>query len=165
MVTTVLWLWVIFIGSHAAVQKRIVVALALCNWNFISFTSKEVLHPIIIPVDIFLSVALLFHLWQSHTSYFQWCWVIWVTSSFIFTSGLPRWLHGKESACSVGAEDLGLIPGWGRSPGGRHGKSLQNSCLENPMDRGAWWVMIHVVTMSRTQLRTEHTCTFFTNLV
>ena len=42
---------------------------------------------------------------------------------------------GKESACSVG--DLGLIPALGRSPGGRHGKPLQCSCLENPMDRGA----------------------------
>ena len=35
--------------------------------------------------------------------------------------------------------DLGLIPGWGRSPGGGHGNPLQYSCLENPMDRGAWW--------------------------
>ena len=35
--------------------------------------------------------------------------------------------------------DAGLIPGWGRSPGGGHGNSLQYSCLENPMDREAWW--------------------------
>ena len=35
--------------------------------------------------------------------------------------------------------DVGLIPGSGRSPGGGHGKPLQYSCLENPMDRGAWW--------------------------
>ena len=34
--------------------------------------------------------------------------------------------------------DSGLIPGWGRSPGGGHGNSLQYSCLENPIDRGAW---------------------------
>ena len=34
--------------------------------------------------------------------------------------------------------DSGLIPGWGRSPGGGHGNSLQYSCLENPMDTGAW---------------------------
>ena len=33
----------------------------------------------------------------------------------------------------------GLIPGWGRAPGGGHGNPLQYSCLENPMDRGAWW--------------------------
>ena len=34
--------------------------------------------------------------------------------------------------------DVGSIPGWGRSPGGGHGDSLQDSCLKNPMDRGAW---------------------------
>ena len=50
-------------------------------------------------------------------------------------SGLPRWLSGKESACNEG--DLGLIPRWGRSPGGGHGHPLQYSCLENPMDRGS----------------------------
>ena len=42
----------------------------------------------------------------------------------------------SESACNVG--DLGLIPGWGRSPGGGHGNPLQYSCLENSMDRGTW---------------------------
>ena len=36
-------------------------------------------------------------------------------------------------------KDMGLIPGSGRSPGGGHGNPLQYSCLENPMDRGAWW--------------------------
>ena len=46
----------------------------------------------------------------------------------------------KESACNAGdIRDTGLIPGSGRSPGGGHGNPLQNSCLENPMDRGAWW--------------------------
>ena len=43
-------------------------------------------------------------------------------------------------ANSGGARDMGLIPGLGRSPGGRHGHPLQYSCLENPADRGAWWV-------------------------
>ena len=42
---------------------------------------------------------------------------------------------GKESACNVG--DLGSIPGLGRSPGEVNGNPLQDSCLENPMDRGA----------------------------
>ena len=46
--------------------------------------------------------------------------------------------------------DVCLIPGLGRSPGGRHGKPLQYSCLENPMDRGAWWATVHRVTMSQT---------------
>ena len=53
-------------------------------------------------------------------------------------AGLPRWLSGKESACSAGAVgDTGSVPGWGRSPGGGHGNPLQYSCLENPMDREA----------------------------
>ena len=50
---------------------------------------------------------------------------------------------GKESTCSAG--DLGLIPGSGRSPGEGKGYPLQYSCLENPMDRWAWWSRVHVV--------------------
>ena len=41
--------------------------------------------------------------------------------------------------------DLGLIPGSGKSPGGEHSNPLQYSCLENPMDRGAWWATVHGV--------------------
>ena len=44
------------------------------------------------------------------------------------------------------AGDTGSIPGLGRSPGGGNGKPLQNSCLENPMDRGAWWTIVYRVT-------------------
>ena len=50
--------------------------------------------------------------------------------------GFPAGLDGKESACI--ARDPGLIPGLGRSPGEGNGSPLQYSCLENPMDRGAW---------------------------
>ena len=50
--------------------------------------------------------------------------------------GFPRGSDGKESACDVG--DQGSIPGSGRYPGEGHGNPLQYSCLENPMDRGAW---------------------------
>ena len=46
--------------------------------------------------------------------------------------------------------DVGLIPGSGRSPGGGHGNPLQYSCLENPMDREAWWATVHRVTKSWT---------------
>ena len=59
---------------------------------------------------------------------------------------LPRWLSGKESACQAG--DVGSIPGSGRSPGGGHGNPFQYSCLENPMDRGAWWATVHGVAES-----------------
>ena len=48
--------------------------------------------------------------------------------------------------------DLGSIPGLGRSPGGGHGNPLQCSCLENPMDRGAWWATVHRVARSQTRL-------------
>jgi len=57
--------------------------------------------------------------------------------------GLPRWLSGKEFACSAG--ELGLIPGLGRSPGEGNGNSLQYSSLENLLDRGTWWTRVHGV--------------------
>ena len=57
------------------------------------------------------------------------------------------------SAKAGGIRDAGLIPGLGRSPGGVHGNPLQYSSLENPMDRGAWWPTVHVVTKSRTRLK------------
>ena len=44
--------------------------------------------------------------------------------------------------------DTGLIPGWGRYPEGGHGNPLQYSCLENPMDRGAWWAAVPMVAKS-----------------
>ena len=47
--------------------------------------------------------------------------------------------------------DVGSIPGLGRSPGRGHGNLLQYSCLENPMDRGAWWATVHGVAKSWTQ--------------
>ena len=57
---------------------------------------------------------------------------------------------GKEFACN--AEDLGSIPGLGRFRGVGNGNSLQNSCLENPTDREAWWVIVHGVAKSQTRL-------------
>ena len=48
------------------------------------------------------------------------------------------------------AGDVGLIPGSGRSPGGGHGSALQCSCLENPMDGGAWRAAVHGVAESST---------------
>ena len=62
--------------------------------------------------------------------------------------GFPSGSDGKESAGNVG--DLGLIPGLGRSPGGGRGNPLQYSCLESPMDRGAWSTTAHGVTESDT---------------
>ena len=64
--------------------------------------------------------------------------------------GFPGDSEVKASACNEG--DLGFMPGSGRPPGEGNGNLLQYSCLENPMDRGAWWATVHGVTKSRTQL-------------
>ena len=58
--------------------------------------------------------------------------------------GFPGGSVGKESACEVG--DPGSILGLGRFPGEEHGNSVQYSCLENPMDTGAWRATVHGVT-------------------
>ena len=49
--------------------------------------------------------------------------------------------------------DVGSIPGSEKSPGGGNGNPPQYSCLENPMDKGAWWATVHGVTKSQTQLK------------
>ena len=62
----------------------------------------------------------------------------------------PGGSDGKESAYIAG--DLGSIPGLGRSPGEGNANPLQYSCLENPMDRGAWRATVLGITKSQTQL-------------
>ena len=63
-------------------------------------------------------------------------------------------VHGKKSACNTGdIRNAGSIPGPGRSPGGGHDNPLQYSCLENPLDRGAWRATVHGVAKSGTQLK------------
>ena len=65
--------------------------------------------------------------------------------------GLPRYCCGKESSCYGGdAGDAGLILGSGRSPGKGNGNILQYSCLEDPMDRRAWWATVHGVPKIQT---------------
>ena len=64
--------------------------------------------------------------------------------------GFPGSSEGKVSDCNAG--DPGSIPGAGISPGGRNGSPLQYSCLENSMDRGAWWATVHGVAKSWTRL-------------
>ena len=60
----------------------------------------------------------------------------------------------KNLPANVGdITDAGSIPGSGRSPGGGHGNPPQYSCLENPMDKGAWSVTVHRVAKSWTQLK------------
>ena len=72
------------------------------------------------------------------------------TIRYHLTPGFPGGSDGKESAYNAG--DPGSIPGSGRSPGEGNGNPLQYSCLENPMDRGAWWATVHGVAKNRTRL-------------
>ena len=95
-------------------------------------------------------------------------------------SAVPRWPHRAHSrnllavytdlpmtflggsdgrASAYNARDLGSIPGLGRSPGEGNGNPLPYSCLENPMDGGAWWALVHGVAKSQTRL-SDFTFTF-----
>ena len=71
----------------------------------------------------------------------------------VITTELPWWLSGKESTCNAGVG--GSVPVLGRTPGGGHSYLLQYSCLETPVDRGAWWATVHRVAKSTTEV-TEH---------
>ena len=74
-----------------------------------------------------------------------------ILRSNIWSTDFPGGSDGKASAYNAG--DLGSSPVLGRSPGEVNGNPLQYSCLENPMDRGAWWATVHGVTKSQTRLR------------
>jgi len=73
-----------------------------------------------------------------------------ITSLLWAIDHFPCGSIGKESACNAG--DPSSIPGLGRSPGEGNGNSLQYPCLENFMDRGAWWAAVHGVPKSQSQL-------------
>ena len=61
----------------------------------------------------------------------------------------------NPSVNSGDIKNAGSIPGLGKTPGGGHGNPLQYCCLENPMERGAWWAIVHRVAKSRAQLRRQ----------
>ena len=65
--------------------------------------------------------------------------------------GFPGGSDGEESTCNAGNQDL--IPGSGGSPGEGNDNPLQYSCLENSMDRGGWWAMVHRIAKSQTGLK------------
>ena len=68
--------------------------------------------------------------------------------------GFPGGTSGNEPPAKLeDVRDMSLIPELGRSPGEGHGDPLQYSCLENPMDKGAWHVTVHGVAQSRTRLK------------
>ena len=62
-------------------------------------------------------------------------WPLWASQVVLVVKNQP--------ANAEDVRDTGSIPGWGRSPGGGNGSPLQNSCLENPIDRGSWWATVH----------------------
>ena len=67
--------------------------------------------------------------------------------------GFPAATSGKGPPADAGGRrEAGLIPGSGRSPGGGHGSPLLDSCLEHPVDRGAWQAAVHAVAESQTPL-------------
>ena len=82
---------------------------------------------------------------QVHHNINNYClWNTWASQVALVVKNLP--------ASAGNIRDAGLIPGLGRSPGGGHGNALQCSCLENPMDRGAWRATVHGVAKSQTRL-------------
>jgi len=71
----------------------------------------------------------------------------------IYLLGFPGGTVVKNLPANAGdTGDESSIPGLGRSPGGGHGHPLQYSCLENPVDRGAWWATVHGISQSQIQL-------------
>ena len=79
--------------------------------------------------------------------------LVWGMSYLVGYLGFPGGSDGKEFACNMG--DLSSIPGLGRSPGGGKGYPFHYSCLENPMDRGAWQATVYGVVKSQTQLSNQ----------
>ena len=84
-------------------------------------------------------------------------WAFWALAALfsflvpaILSWGFPGGTDSKESSCNAG--DLGSIPGLGRFPGEGNGNPLQYFCLENPMDRGAWWATVHGDTTEQLSL-------------
>ena len=87
---------------------------------------------------------------------------------FTFLGFLGEVLVVKNPPANAGNKrEVGLIPGSRRSPGGGHGNSLQYSCLENPMDRGAWRATVHGVAKSQTRLKqlSTHACFIFLGFI
>ena len=78
-----------------------------------------------------------------------------ISAGLLVPVGFSGGSDDKESDCNAG--DPGSIPGLGRSPGGGHGSPLQYSCLEDSMDSGDWWAVVHGVT-GQTRLGIMGSC-------
>ena len=134
--------WVAIFSSRRSSWAR--------DWNcisWISFIGRQILY-LWTTWEALPYVVLFSH--QLHELYtiikFYW-WGKWNLKGLWLVQGQT---HNKESSCNAG--DLSLIPGLGRIPGGGNGNPLQYSCLENPMDRGAWRATVHGVPKSQMWL-------------
>ena len=115
------------------------------NGWFHSFYGGVIFHCVYVPQPLYLFLC-----W----------WTFWLlpclgylNSGAVSQSGSVSSKDPIPPASARDVRDASLIPGSGRSPGGGHGNPLQYYCLENPMDRGAWWGTVHSVTQSQTWLK------------
>ena len=113
--------------------------------SLLIFNSKVCLRSLIINKQSVNS----FWITHTHTSsttndQFFFFFLYFLTVTLLWDWGFPGGSDGKESACSVG--DPGSILGLGRCPGGGHSNPLQYSCLQNPINRRAWWATVHGVS-------------------
>ena len=131
-------------GKEPTCQCRRLKRCSFNNYQQLLFYSP--MHIFILPIPLTLKQKYYSQLWNYQASF--------VAFIHFITVGLPPWLSDKESTCSSGdLGDAGLIPGLRRSSVGGNGHPLQYSCLENPMDRGAWRATVHRVTKSWTWLK------------
>ena len=94
-------------------------------------------------------------------SYIYLCILLFFPTCFM---SFPGGASGKEHTCQCRRLEMwvcDVILAWGRPPGERSGNPFQYSCLENPMDRGDWWAMVHRVAKSWTRLKWLHKYVFF----
>ena len=140
-------------GCHFLLRGKFLIQgwnLYLLHWQAGSLPLSHQGSPVFTPTIYFLE------LFETQMPLYMCHWVFPKNKNFFFINlsmiikVFPGDSDGEESTCNAG--DLGSLPGLGRSPGGGHGNPLQYSCLENPMDRGAWWAIFHGVSKSWTQL-------------
>ena len=92
-----------------------------------------------------------FHSFYAGVTFYCVCIHIYI---YVLVRGFPGHSVVKNLSPTQATQDVGSIPGSGRSPGIGNGNPLQYYCLENPMDKAAWWATIHGTAKSQTQLST-----------
>ena len=109
--------------------------------NFSAFSPKDDFYKV--NNNAFLQLLVQSDFFDHRTAFLSPCFA-WRASQVLYFSAV------KNVPANAGDKrNMSLIPGWGRCPEGGHGNPLQYSCLENPMDRGAWWASDHRVTKNR----------------